>query len=276
MPCVVKLFASTDRVTRARLLTTLVHFVGHLQPQVVNDQIFPNVALGFLDTNPYIRDQTIESIIHLAPKLNYNNLNVEVLRHFARLQAKDEQGGIRTNTTVCLGNIAKHLHPQVRQRVLVSAFMRAIKDAFAPARGAGVLALATTQQYFLLSEVAHRILPALCTLTVDPDKTVREHTFKTLRGFLGKLERVSEDPSLRERMGELRVLLLSSLWYNIMQLHGFRFRRGRCAHGNTVAGQCGRHVGRLGGDGRHGEILPQPERFGEAADAYFGRRQGAE
>lgn len=90
----------------------------------------------------------------------------------------------------------------MRQRVLVSAFMRAIKDTFPPARGAGVLALATTQQYFLLSEVANRILPALCTLTVDPDKTVRDHTFKTLRGFLGKLERVSEDPSLRERMGK--------------------------------------------------------------------------
>lgn len=60
VPCVVKLFASTDRVTRARLLTTLVHFIGHLQPQVVNEQIFPNVAMGFLDTNPYIRDQTIE------------------------------------------------------------------------------------------------------------------------------------------------------------------------------------------------------------------------
>lgn len=93
----------------------------------------------------------------------------------------------------------------MRQRVLVSAFMRAIKDTFPPARGAGVLALATTQQYFLLSEVANRILPALCTLTVDPDKTVRDHTFKTLRGFLGKLERVSEDPSLRERMGNFVV-----------------------------------------------------------------------
>lgn len=64
VPCVVKLFASTDRVTRARLLTTLVHFIGHLQPQVVNEQIFPNVALGFLDTNPYIRDQTIEVSTH--------------------------------------------------------------------------------------------------------------------------------------------------------------------------------------------------------------------
>lgn len=61
----------------------------------MNDQIFPQVVHGFLDTNPIIREQTVKSIVHLAPKLNYNNLNVEVLKHFARLQAKDDQGGIR-------------------------------------------------------------------------------------------------------------------------------------------------------------------------------------
>jgi SCY1-like protein 1 len=33
----------------------------------------------------------LQSVIHLAPKLNYNNLNVEVMRHFARLQSKDDQ-----------------------------------------------------------------------------------------------------------------------------------------------------------------------------------------
>ncbi|XP_069962249.1 N-terminal kinase-like protein isoform X1 [Bactrocera oleae] len=200
VPCVVKLFASTDRVTRSRLLQQLELFIAHLQPQVVNDQIFPQVAHGFLDTNATIREQTVKSIIHLAPKLNYNNLNVEVLRHFARLQARDDQGGIRTNTTVCLGKIAPHLHPQVRQRVLVSAFIRAMRDPFPPARVAGVLALAATQQYFLLSEVANRVLPSLCSLTVDPEKTVRDPAFKTIRGFLGKLEKVSEDPSLRETM----------------------------------------------------------------------------
>lgn len=200
VPCVVKLFASTDRVTRSRLLQQLELFIAHLQPKVVNEQIFPQVAHGFLDTNPTIREQTVKSIIHLALKLNYNNLNVEVLRHFARLQARDDQGGIRTNTTVCLGKIAPHLHPQVRQRVLVSAFIRAMRDPFPPARVAGILALAATQQYFLLSEVANRILPALCSLTVDPEKSVRDPAFKTIKGFLGKLEKVSEDPSLRETM----------------------------------------------------------------------------
>ncbi|XP_053678408.1 N-terminal kinase-like protein isoform X2 [Anopheles nili] len=200
VPCVVKLFASTDRVTRSRLLQQLDLFISHLQPNVVNDQIFPQIAHGFLDTNPTIREQTVKSIIHLAPKLNYNNLNVEVLRHFARLQSRDDQGGIRTNTTVCLGKIAPHLHPQVRQRVLVSAFIRAMRDPFPPSRVAGILALAATQQYFLLNEVATRILPALCPLTMDPEKSVRDPAFKTIRGFLGKLEKVSEDPSLRESM----------------------------------------------------------------------------
>lgn len=67
--------------------------------------------------NPAIREQTIKSVLHLAPKLDYNNLNVETLRYFAKLQSKDEMGGIRTNTTVCLGKIAQHLHPQIRQKV---------------------------------------------------------------------------------------------------------------------------------------------------------------
>lgn len=200
VPCVVKLFASNDRATRLRLLQHLERFVNHLQPSTVNDAIFPQVARGFLDTNPAVREHTIKSVVHLAPKLDYNNLNVETLRHFARLQSKDEQGGIRTNTTVCLGKIAQHLHPQIRQKVLIGAFVRGTRDPFAPARSASILALAATQQYFLLQEVANRILPALCPLAVDVDKGVRENAFRTIRGFLSKLERVSEDPGLRESM----------------------------------------------------------------------------
>lgn len=65
---------------------------------------------------------------------------------------------------------------------------------------AGILALAATQQYYLLSEIAARIIPALSALTCDPDKTVRDNAFKTIKGFLGKLEKVSEDPTLKEKL----------------------------------------------------------------------------
>jgi len=200
VPCVVKLFASNDRATRLRLLQQLDRFVDHLQSATVNEAIFPQVARGFLDTNPAIREETIRSVVHLAPKLDYNNLNVETLRYFAKLQSKDEQGGIRTNTTVCLGKIAQHLHPQIRQKVLIGAFIRGTRDSFPPARIASILALAATQQYFLLQEVANRILPALCPLTTDVDKGVRDNAFRIIRGFLSKLETVSEDPGLRESM----------------------------------------------------------------------------
>lgn len=52
----------------------------------------------------------------LAPKLSESNLNVELMKHFARLQARDEQGPIRCNTTVCLGKIGPYLSASVSTR----------------------------------------------------------------------------------------------------------------------------------------------------------------
>ena len=64
----------------------------------------------------------LQSMLHLAPKLNYKNLNEELLKHFARLQSRDDQGGIRTNTTVCLGKIACQLDPQVSLWTVLLSF----------------------------------------------------------------------------------------------------------------------------------------------------------
>lgn len=141
-----------------------------------------------------------------------------------------------------------------------------MRDPFPPARIAGVLALAATQQYFLLNEVANRVLPALCSLTVDPEKTVREPAFKTIRGFLGKLEKVSEDPSLRETMGKSHGVMVSwrHLTNNLNVCSGEYFR-GRCSHGYTVDWQCGSHLGRLGGDCGNCQILSQSKRLLETS-----------
>ena len=63
---------------------------------------------------------------------------------------------------------------QTRQKVLVSAFTRALKDPFPPARKAGIGGLAATHSYYSPEDVAGRVLPALCTMTVDKDKSVRQ------------------------------------------------------------------------------------------------------
>ena len=110
VPCVVKLFSSNDRNARFKLLSQVENFVEHLSSKIVNDQVFPKIESGFLDSEPLIREKTVISMIHLAPKLNYSNLDeIVVMKHFTRL-ARDEQGGIRTNTTVCLGKIARYYY----------------------------------------------------------------------------------------------------------------------------------------------------------------------
>ncbi|XP_030773951.1 N-terminal kinase-like protein isoform X4 [Rhinopithecus roxellana] len=194
------MFSSTDRAMRIRLLQQMEQFIQYLDEPTVNTQIFPHVVHGFLDTNPAIREQTVKSMLLLAPKLNKANLNVELMKHFARLQAKDEQGPIRCNTTVCLGKIGSYLSASTRHRVLTSAFSRATKDPFAPSRVAGVLGFAATHNLYSMNDCAHKILPVLCGLTVDPEKSVRDQAFKAIRSFLSKLESVSEDPTQLEEV----------------------------------------------------------------------------
>uniref|UniRef100_A0A8C4ED49 N-terminal kinase-like protein n=1 Tax=Dicentrarchus labrax TaxID=13489 RepID=A0A8C4ED49_DICLA len=195
IPVIVKMFSSTDRAMRIRLLQQMEQFIQYLNEAAVNSQIFPHVVHGFTDTNPAIREQTVKSMLLLAPKLNETNLNQELMRHFARLQARDEQGPIRCNTTVCLGKIASYLNAGTRQRVLISAFSRATKDPFPASRSAGVLGFAATHNYYSVTEIAARILPTLCAITIDPDKSVRDQAFKAIKSFLTKLETVSEDPT---------------------------------------------------------------------------------
>lgn len=90
---------------------------------------------------------------------------------------------------------------QIRQSVLIPAFLRSMRDPFSPARIAGILALSATQTYYSLRDTATKVMPALCHLTMDPEKSVRDQAFKALKGFISKIEKVSEDPSLSTQMG---------------------------------------------------------------------------
>lgn len=212
VPCIVKMFSSKDRATRVKLLQKMEEFINYLQPSVINNQLFSSIAQGFLDTSPVIRDETIRCMQYLAPKLNHHNLNEEMLKHFARLQTKDEQGGIRTNTTVCLGRIACHLAPETRKKVLANAFLRGLRDPFPPARFAAILALSATEFSYGINECATKILPALCVCTIDPEKKVRTQAFKAISGFLEKLQLYSEDPTKAAEEEDTKISALATSW----------------------------------------------------------------
>src|SRR5688572_28354568 len=90
---------------------------------------------GFTDMAPVVREQTLKSVLTIITKLSDRTINGELLKHLAKT-ANDEQPGIRTNTTICLGKLAKNLGTSTRSKVLIAAFTRSLRDPFVHARNA--------------------------------------------------------------------------------------------------------------------------------------------
>lgn len=103
--------------------------------------------------------------------------------------SNDEQPGIRTNTTICLGKISKNLGTNTRSKVLIAAFTRSLRDPFVHARNAALLALAATSDAFTEDDCAQRILPAVCPCLIDKEKLVRDQANKTLDAYLQRIRK---------------------------------------------------------------------------------------
>ena len=143
-PVVVRLFSNPDRAIRVCLLDNLPLMIDHLPQKIVNDKIFPQMVssfvgehiaamltstqvTGFTDVAPLVREQTVKAVLTVVPKLSDRIVNGELLRYLAKT-ANDEQPGIRTNTTICLGKIARNLGANVCPviRCLVNPILMAV------------------------------------------------------------------------------------------------------------------------------------------------------
>ncbi|CAO2822027.1 unnamed protein product [Amaranthus hypochondriacus] len=192
LPTLVKLFSSNDRAVRVALLQHIDQYGESLSAQIVDEQVYPNVATGFNDTSAFLRELTLKSILVLAPKLSQRTMSGSLLKYLSKLQV-DEEPAIRTNTTILLGNIANYLNEGTRKRVLINAFtVRALRDTFPPARGAGIMALCATSSYYDITEIATRILPTVVVLTIDPDSDVRSKSFQAVDQFLKIVKQYNE------------------------------------------------------------------------------------
>ncbi|TGO08739.1 hypothetical protein BTUL_0194g00190 [Botrytis tulipae] len=187
-PVVVRLFSSPDRAIRVCLLDNLPLMIDRLPQKVVNDKIFPQMVTGFTDLAPVVREQTVKAVLTIIGKLSDRTINGELLKYLAKT-SNDEQPGIRTNTTICLGKIAKNLGVSTRSKVLIAAFTRSLRDPFVHARNAALLALAVTADSFSDDDCANRILPALCPCLIDKEKLIRDQTNKTMDVYLQRIRK---------------------------------------------------------------------------------------
>lgn len=187
-PVIVRLFTSPDRALRVCLLNNLPLMIDHLSQKIVTDKIFPQMVTGFGDLAPVVREQTVKAVLVVVPKLSDRVINGELLRHLAKT-ANDDQPGIRTNTTICLGKIARNLGASSRAKVLSAAFSRALRDPFVHARNAALMALAATADVFSEDDCASKMLPAICPSLVDKEKIIRDQANKTLNIYLERVRK---------------------------------------------------------------------------------------
>ncbi|KAL9081708.1 MAG: hypothetical protein Q9159_007106 [Coniocarpon cinnabarinum] len=146
---------------------------------------------GFTDQAPLLREQTVKSILTIVSKLSDRTVNGELLKHLAKT-ANDPEPGIRTNTTICLGKIARNLSAATRSKILVAAFSRSLRDPFMHARNAALLALSATTDLFSEEDCASKILPTLCPSLVDKEKIVRDQANKTIEAYLSRVRKYAQ------------------------------------------------------------------------------------
>ncbi|KAK4191453.1 putative N-terminal kinase-like protein [Podospora australis] len=191
LPSLLRLFGNPDRAIRVCLLDNLPVMIDRLSQKVVNDKIFPQIVTGFTDVAPVVREQTLKSVLTIITKLSDRTINGELLKYLAKT-ANDEQPGIRTNTTICLGKIAKHLGTSSRAKVLIAAFSRSLRDPFVHARNAALMALSVTPEYFTDEDCACRLLPVICPSLIDKEKLIRDQATKTVDIYINKLKKAAE------------------------------------------------------------------------------------
>ncbi|CAG7986553.1 unnamed protein product [Penicillium olsonii] len=187
-PVIVRLFGNPDRALRVCLLDNLPLMIDSLPKKIVSDKIFPQMTSGFTDLAPVVREQTVKAVVPIITKLSDRVINGELLKLLART-ARDEQPGIRTNTAICLGRIAKNLGAGDRAKVLIAAFTRSMKDPFEHARAAGLLAFSATIDIYKDDDCAQRILPAICPLLMDTEKLIRDQANKTFDVYLRRIRK---------------------------------------------------------------------------------------
>ncbi len=182
-PVIIRLFQIPDRAMRVCLLDNLPLMIDRIPQKDINGKIWPAMTTGFTDTAPVIREQTVKAVLTVIAKLSDRTINGELLRFLAKT-ANDDQPGIRTNTTICLGKIARNLGGGSRAKVLIAAFTRSLRDPFVHGRSAALMALSATIDIFSEDDCATKLLPALCSSLVDKEKLVRDQANKTFDTYL--------------------------------------------------------------------------------------------
>lgn len=189
-PTIALLFSINDRGIRGSLLKKVPLMVQHLDDSSLNSSVFEPMCSGFSDSSGALRELTLKATLSLVPHLTPPNLE-KLSRYLVRLQ-NDEETSIRTNTVYFISKLAPNLTEITRQKLLLPAFVRAMKDPFTPCRLAALQSTLQAKHFFDPQGIASKVLPAVAPCCVDPAANVRKEAFTAVEELLYMLRQESE------------------------------------------------------------------------------------
>jgi SCY1-like protein 1 len=184
------LFGVNDRGVRGSLLQKASLFAKSMDKNALNQAVFEPMCSGFSDSSAALRELTLKATLVLVPHLTQPNLE-KLSRYLVRLQS-DPEASIRTNTVIFFSKLAPYLTDTTRQKLLLPAFTRALKDNFKPCRMAALQSTLKAKEYFDPRGVAANVLPVVTPQLLDPSKEVRKEAFAAVDELLFFLRQESE------------------------------------------------------------------------------------
>jgi SCY1-like protein 1 len=184
------LFRVNDRAIRGTLLQKAPFMSENFDKHTLNEDVFEPMCSGFADSSAALRELTLKSTAALVPHLTHPNLE-KLSRYLVRLQG-DPEPSIRTNTVIFFSKLAPHLTETTRQKMLLPAYVRAMKDPFTPCRLAALKSTLQSKEFFDPIGIASRVLPAVTPQLLDSSAEVRREAFMAVEDLLFVLRQESE------------------------------------------------------------------------------------
>jgi SCY1-like protein 1 len=184
------LYKINDRAIRGTLLQKANYMADHFDKSILNDAVFEPMCGGFSDSSSALRELTLKATASLVPHLTHPNLE-KLSRYLVRLQS-DPESSIRTNTVIFFSKLAPYLTEVTRQKILLPAFVRAMKDPFTPCRLAALRSTVKAKTFFDPMGIASRVMPAITPQLLDPSAEVRREAFTAVDDLLFVLRQESE------------------------------------------------------------------------------------
>lgn len=190
-PIVASLFRVSDRGIRGALLMKTDILAANLKNSSLNNEVFEPMCSGFSDSSAPLRELTLKSCSVLVTHLTDPNKE-KLSRYLVRLQS-DAEPTIRTHTINFFAQLAPHLTENSRQKLILPAFIRAMKDVESPStRLAALKVMTKTKEMFDPVSIASRVLPAVTPQLLDPATEVRREAFAVMDDLLFVMRQESE------------------------------------------------------------------------------------